>query len=283
MPTRRSKHTKSHTSSPQTAAALSSKLSLHGKIIRPTPSDGNCLFSGIATSLNFLQVSDNTSEDVRERICDELLKNRAAYECFFCPKDENEEIGYEDFEDVQDADYDAYVARMRKDGEWGGQIECLAASVVYRRTLATWVCDARLDVTVQKIGGRKGREIEVAFDGIAHYVAVVPCSWSRGGSSSDEESAGSTDDERPQPARPATPTPPEKTNNCHCGSGKIYKRCCMKADSAREKARKRVQKKADKELKEQREREEKEEELEQEEEGGSTDDELHTRIERINL
>jgi hypothetical protein len=228
------------------------------------------------------------AEDVRAKITRELLKHRGLYDCFFTPADNNQEHADVDYEDVQDQTWEDYVERMQKDSEWGGQIEMLAASQVYKRPVKVFVVDSGNEVSVNVIEHKRerARAIEVAFDGIAHYVGVVNLSQRASSETEEEEEgeeeeedAGSTDEEGGGAAvnkRPTTPEPPKKkTDPCHCGSGKKYMKCCMKVDQARVRARARVAK-AKKSAERQRRKEE-----EEEEEAGSTDEDVAGRLGRL--
>ena len=278
---------KVHTSSPRSQKSLAAHLSLSSKVISPVPSDGNCLFSSISTSLVSQSLSSDDPTDVRRRITGELREHRDVYEPFFTGAGRNGEFGDEDLEDLQDEDYDGYVERMEGDGEWGGQMEMLAAARVYGRVVRVYMfSDSESSVTEAvfepegKSKGRGGRTVEVAFDGISHYVGVLNMSGRCREGGTDDEGEGSEQEEGGReetgggggggggsalsatlPAVPsaAPPPPKRKTDACHCGSGRAFKRCCMKADQARARARARVEK---------RKKEDEERRRKEEEEGG---------------
>lgn len=83
-------------------------------------SDGNCLFRSLSDQL----FSDYGSRhaDVRNEICEFLEQNEKQFASFL--------ILDEDQEDV--CGFNEYVSRMRNDGEWGGDVEIVCATRLYR-------------------------------------------------------------------------------------------------------------------------------------------------------
>lgn len=82
--------------------------------------DGNCLFGSVSDQL--YHDHGNMQEEVRHEVCDYIEAMREEFENFLMLEEDDEDI----------ADFDSYVQAMRKDGEWGGNVELVAASRLYR-------------------------------------------------------------------------------------------------------------------------------------------------------
>lgn len=78
--------------------------------------DGNCFFRSLADQLQGAQHAHPT---YRQRVLSYMESHEETFVPFLT-------FGEGDEED--DADYEAYVERMRRDGEWAGQPELLAAA-----------------------------------------------------------------------------------------------------------------------------------------------------------
>jgi OTU domain-containing protein 3 len=61
-------------------------------------------------------------EEVRHEVCDYIEAMRQEFENFLMMEEDDEDV----------ADFDSYVQAMRQDGEWGGNVELVAASRLYR-------------------------------------------------------------------------------------------------------------------------------------------------------
>jgi hypothetical protein len=80
--------------------------------------DGNCLFRAISDQLYW--DFGNSHESIRQDISDYL----EAFE-----KDFSGFLVLEEDEDA--ADFESYIYNMRQDGEWGGNLELVAAARLY--------------------------------------------------------------------------------------------------------------------------------------------------------
>jgi len=60
--------------------------------------------------------------DVRHEVCDYIDAMREEFQNFLILEEDDEDV----------ADFDSYVHNMREDGEWGGNVELVAASRLYR-------------------------------------------------------------------------------------------------------------------------------------------------------
>ena len=88
-------------------------------------SDGNCLFRSISDQLYYDY--GNNHHEIRDEICNYIEDYKDDF-IFFLVLDDKDAA-----ENDEDAtDFESYVTNMRHDGDWGGQIELLAASKVYR-------------------------------------------------------------------------------------------------------------------------------------------------------
>lgn len=88
-------------------------------------SDGNCLFRSISDQLYYDY--GNNHHEIRDDICNYIEDHKDDF-IFFLVLDDKDAA-----ENDEDAtDFESYVTNMRHDGDWGGQIELLAASRVYR-------------------------------------------------------------------------------------------------------------------------------------------------------
>ena len=80
--------------------------------------DGNCLFRSIAHQL---YGDADRFREVRKRILDYMASQKARFEPSFQSME------------AHDPNFDAYLERMRKPGQWGGAVEILAAEEVFDR------------------------------------------------------------------------------------------------------------------------------------------------------
>ncbi len=88
-------------------------------------SDGNCLFRSISDQLYYDY--GNNHDEIRHDICNYIEDHKDDF-IFFLVLDDKDAA-----ENDEDAtDFESYVTNMRHDGDWGGQIELLAASRVFR-------------------------------------------------------------------------------------------------------------------------------------------------------
>lgn len=123
-----------------------------GNTIIDMKSDGNCLFRSLSDQL--YHDSGSKHDVVRDEICNHLSQNKETFECFLLMEDDDEDI----------MDFEEYVAKMRGDGEWGGNVELYAASRVYRRSIriyssimGVWMIDYEDDGGEKKTGNGSNR------------------------------------------------------------------------------------------------------------------------------
>ncbi|KAL7520578.1 hypothetical protein ACHAWX_005294 [Stephanocyclus meneghinianus] len=140
-----------------------------GHLIQEMSSDGNCLFRSLSDQLYHDAGSQHAI--VRNEICNHLSRHRESFECFLLMNDEDEDV----------VDFDEYVAKMREDGEWGGNVELVAASRVYKRDIRIYsgLYDGGFmliqyqkeeEENNQPFRAKKGgRNYDDHYDGIVHF------------------------------------------------------------------------------------------------------------------
>ena len=84
--------------------------------------DGNCLFRSISHQL--YNDYGQRHDVVRQEICDYLEQNEDDFKVYLLLEDSGES------DDV--CEFDSYVEQMRKDGEWGGDVEIVCAARLYK-------------------------------------------------------------------------------------------------------------------------------------------------------
>ena len=84
--------------------------------------DGNCLFRALSDQL--FHDYGNKHADIRSAVCSFIDKHEDEFSVFLV-LDENEE-------DEDAKDFETYVSNMRQDGEWGGNLELVAAARLFQ-------------------------------------------------------------------------------------------------------------------------------------------------------
>uniref|UniRef100_A0A7S3L9S8 OTU domain-containing protein n=1 Tax=Amphora coffeiformis TaxID=265554 RepID=A0A7S3L9S8_9STRA len=126
--------------------------------------DGNCLFRSISDQLH--HDYGRAHADVRHEICD-YLEGHESFFSLFLDLDDEETKG-EDASDFAD-----YVNTMRQDGEWGGNLELVAAARLYRRRIRVFsstLAAMNIDYDSDKPPG--GPELLVSYHDNDHYNSV---------------------------------------------------------------------------------------------------------------
>ena len=88
----------------------------NGLALQEVERDGNCFFRSLADQLEGLE---HNHSEYRDKVMDHVEQNAADFEPFF---------SFGEGEDEEDASFGDYVERMRRDGEWAGQYEIIAAA-----------------------------------------------------------------------------------------------------------------------------------------------------------
>jgi OTU-like cysteine protease len=105
------------------------------KTIVAMAADGNCLFRSLSDQL--FNDFGSKHHEVRSDVCDYLEEFEEEF-CLFLILDEDDE-------DEDAADFETYVKNMRQIGEWGGNVELVAAARLYRYVfipLCVYFCTA---------------------------------------------------------------------------------------------------------------------------------------------
>ena len=126
--------------------------------------DGNCLFSSISDQLYYDY--GRAHADVRHEICD-YLEGHESFFSLFLDLDDEETKG-EDASDFAD-----YVKTMRQDGEWGGNLELVAAARLYRRRIRVFSSNlAAMNIDYDSDKPPGGLELLVSYHDNDHYNSV---------------------------------------------------------------------------------------------------------------
>jgi hypothetical protein len=105
---------------------LRKTLHADGLEIADMSPDGNCLFRSLSDQL--FGDYGNAHVGVRSAVCDFMEKNKEDFQVFLVFEDENDED--QDEEDARD--FEHYLENMRQQGEWGGNLEVVAAARLYQ-------------------------------------------------------------------------------------------------------------------------------------------------------
>ena len=213
-----------------------------GNTINDMDSDGNCLFRSISDQL----YHDNGAKHdiVRHDICEFLSSNKEEFAGFLLMNDDDEDV----------LDIDEYIEKMREDGEWGGNVEVVVASRVYKRNIVVFsfeYSNGALSIVCEDKDKKDGSDLLLSYHGESHYNSVHPI----GGpkkiqllkplSNDNADATPNLQKKKKENKQEDTKAdsksrnrPPTRGSSCPCGSGLKYKKCCM----ASEKSKKRIAK-----------------------------------------
>lgn len=224
-------------------------LESDGLSIADMAADGNCLFRALSDQL--YGDYGNCHEEIRSDICDYMAVNQDDFKVFLVLDDDSCEEGDDG------KDFESYIDKMRQDGEWGGNLELVAAARLYQRRVT--VFSASLSAYSIEPGDEKpnGPDILVSFHDNDHYNSVrdekcppkpPPKHNSHKGvlsrrrqtrdQASDTTTATSTttvctESDMSVEVKLSTEVenlsltkPIKKSAPCPCGSGQRYKKCC---------------------------------------------------------
>ncbi|EFA85119.1 OTU domain containing protein [Heterostelium album PN500] len=140
----------------QSFNAFLEQLEPQGFTIKDVAGDGNCLFRAFAD-----QLEDNPEQHMkyRQNIITFIEKNKDMYAPFI-----DDEEG-ETFED--------YIAEMRKNASWGGNIEIQAASLIYQCNITIHQFNQPRWEIINYVGD-KYRMIHLSYHNDEHYASVRP-------------------------------------------------------------------------------------------------------------
>lgn len=137
-----------------------------GHLIREMNADGNCLFRSLSDQL----YDDRGAKHdiVRHDICTYLSQNREEFMNFLLMEDDDEDV----------LGIDSYIEKMRDDGQWGGNVEVVAAARCYERDIIVFsseVANGVLSFSCDAGNGKKDStkdSLMLSYHGNDHYNSV---------------------------------------------------------------------------------------------------------------
>lgn len=131
-----------------------------GYLLREVERDGNCFFRSLADQLE-------NQQHAHDKYRQHVVAYMEAHEDDFAPF-----LTFGEGDEEDDKDFEEYTSRMRRDGEWAGQPELLAAS----QALGVHIVVHQLDAPGYKISSeRPGAPcIHVSYHDGEHYNSVHP-------------------------------------------------------------------------------------------------------------
>ena len=183
--------------------------------------DGNCLFRSISHQL--YHDFGRRHDAVRHDVCKYLEENKDEFSIFL--------LLDEDEEDVRD--FDSYVAEMREDGTWGGDVEIVCAARLYKRQVTIFAASGAYNIG---IGNEKpeGPDMLLSFHENSHYNSVHDeSSNSLHEVKVNEDNETEKDSSSVAESAEGTLKLQRKNDLCPCGSNLRYKKCCLAIDKSR--------------------------------------------------
>ena len=144
--------------------------------------DGNCFFRSLSDQL---ENDEHNHQEYREKVVDFVAKNQSDFEPFF---------SFGEGDDEEDANFGEYVERMRRDGEWAGQPELLAAA----RALNVHIMVHQFKMPAYRIDAPKAgaQIIHVSYHDGDHYNSVRdPTAGKPGRQGGSASATGTSQDE----------------------------------------------------------------------------------------
>ena len=202
--------------------------------------DGNCLFRALSDGLFYDYGNEHAT--VRSEVCDYLEAYKDEFCAFLVLDDDDEDA----------SDFESYVDQMREDGQWGGNLELVAAARLYRRDIVVFSADLAA-MTIphgctkkNSAAAASGHQLLLSYHDNEHYNSVRDNSLSNKPpppirtfskqKSIDPPAAGEVEqcrdpEEESAPSRMNLQNGIEKkavkrSTPCPCGSNLKYKRCC---------------------------------------------------------
>mmetsp|Transcript_15319 Transcript_15319/g.28845 ORF Transcript_15319/g.28845 Transcript_15319/m.28845 type:complete len:221 (+) Transcript_15319:88-750(+) len=139
--------------------------------------DGNCLFRSISHQLHrdFGQRHDL----VRHEICNFLEENKEDFSIFLLLDDEEEDV----------RDFDSYVCEMRKAGTWGGDVEIVCASRLYKRNVTIFSASGIYNINIDDNEKPSGSDFLLSYHENSHYNSVHDGTSTNGSKPSSSKSS----------------------------------------------------------------------------------------------
>eukprot|EP00590_Aulacoseira_subarctica_P003959 CAMPEP_0172423862 /NCGR_PEP_ID=MMETSP1064-20121228/17782_1 /TAXON_ID=202472 /ORGANISM="Aulacoseira subarctica , Strain CCAP 1002/5" /LENGTH=317 /DNA_ID=CAMNT_0013165413 /DNA_START=155 /DNA_END=1109 /DNA_ORIENTATION=- len=234
--------------------AFRRKIESDGKrTIHDMVGDGNCMFRSLSDQV--FGDYGQRYELVRDSICNYMAANKDSFSQFL--------VLDEDESDADANSFEQYIQDMRRDGEWGGNVELVAASRLYQRNIIVYHPDGAFSIeapsTVDRSTKSEEEEYTLSYHDNDHYNSVhvsgrkftAPKSLTGATQNnlSDavndgvEESSKSViydaniSNGNPSHDKPVCKSAPRQSevkqgvlrrnDTCSCGSGLKYKKCCL--------------------------------------------------------
>mmetsp|Transcript_36860 Transcript_36860/g.44037 ORF Transcript_36860/g.44037 Transcript_36860/m.44037 type:complete len:333 (+) Transcript_36860:232-1230(+) len=222
--------------------------------------DGNCLFRSLSDQL--FHDYGNGYEQIRSELCKFLEENESEFGIFLLLDDDEEDV----------REFSSYLSEMREDGTWGGDVEIACAARLYKRKITVFSVVGAYNIG---IGDEtpSGPDLLLSYHENSHYNSVQDESVSRSfqNSHASAEAQGNCDTMKTKTIdisdAKTTSTRQRKDKNqcalksyqslngetkdinrksqngtkqkrndlCSCGSGLLYKKCCLAATKNQEK------------------------------------------------
>mmetsp|Transcript_37241 Transcript_37241/g.78542 ORF Transcript_37241/g.78542 Transcript_37241/m.78542 type:complete len:333 (-) Transcript_37241:115-1113(-) len=238
-----------------------------GHVIHEMNADGNCLFRSLSDQL----YDDRGAKHdvIRHDVCNHLSKNKEEFSHFLLMDDDDEDV----------IDIDEYISKMREDGEWGGNVEVVVASRVYKRNIMLFSSEYSngvLSITCDDKDKDDGDDLLLSYHGNDHYNSVRSIHKKQSTTTSKSNNSSSTSSSKSNKKKGGTKSidedidatnattnannnasqsttaaekgrsrPPTRGSNCPCGSGLKYKKCCMSAEKSKKRLAKHLEEKQD--------------------------------------
>jgi len=137
------------------------------KTIVEMPSDGNCLFRALSDQL-YGDYGQRYFHMVRNDICD-YMESRESEFVHFLVLDDNDakKLGEEDAKS-----YQHYMDQMRRDGEWGGNVELVAAARLYQRDITVYSPGGAFSIECGSMNTAQDQTLSVSYHEGDHYNSV---------------------------------------------------------------------------------------------------------------
>ena len=139
---------------------LETTLAARHLALQEVLADGNCLFRALAHQLTR---NEQRHADVRHSVVEHMASHKEEFAPF---------LTFGEGEQEDDATFEDYVERMRRDGEWGGQPELLAAVQALRVDIV--VHQSPLPSYKLESSAPDATTIHISYHDGEHYNSVVP-------------------------------------------------------------------------------------------------------------
>eukprot|EP00536_Pseudo-nitzschia_multiseries_P002264 jgi/Psemu1/294765/fgenesh1_pm.30_\ len=145
---------------------LRNTLDADGLEIVEMCADGNCLFRSLSDQLygDYGKMHD----EVRSAVCGFMEANKGDFQVFLVFEDEDDEDQNE--EDARD--FEDYIENMREQGQWGGNLEVVAAARCFRRNVTVY-SETMAAFTIDHGESKsRGPDLLVSYHDNDHYNSV---------------------------------------------------------------------------------------------------------------